>query len=151
MMRVIPASEIWILSTVGFAAFFVLIWCFVLWVLGFASGWRRLAQQYGDITMFTGDTSRFKSARIGTVNYNGALVLGATDMGLYLALIGIFRPFHRPMFIPWGEIQSEPFQGAFGGIVLTFPSLPDARIHLYARTVEPIRPYLTSVDQRSAW
>jgi hypothetical protein len=151
MMKVIPASEIWILSAAGFVAFFVLIWCFVLWVLAFAGGWRRLAQQYGDTTMFTGDTSRFKSARIGTVNYNGALVLGATDMGLYLAPIAIFRPFHRPMFIPWGEIQGEPFQGAFGGVVLTFPSISGARIHLYARTVEPIRRYLTSADQGSAW
>ncbi len=140
-------SEIWILSAVGFVVFFVSIWCFVLWVMALASGWRRLAQQYGDTTMFTGEISRFKSARIGMVNYNGAIGLGATDMGLYLELIGIFRPFHRPMFVPWSEIQTEPFPGAFGGVVLTFPSVFNARVHLYARTAEPIRQYLEPTDQ----
>jgi len=132
----------WILAALGFVLFFLCLWTFVLWITSRASGWHRLAEQYGDTSLFAGDVVRFGSARIGWANYNGALNVGANDMGLYLAPMAIFRAFHPALFIPWSQIEAAPFRGFPGAVTLTFPGVPRTRIQFFGRAVGVIGPYL---------
>ncbi len=137
------ASEIGVLFAVGFAVFFVLIWCFVLWVVSLVSGWRRLASRFGDTSMFSGDVTAFGSARIGLANYSATLIVGASDEGLYVVPMRIFRPFHRPLFIPWTETEAESRGGAhLPRVRLTFPTVPGTSILLYGRSAQRCMPYL---------
>lgn len=132
----------WVIYALGSVAFFVAVWTLVLWITSRASGWRRLAERYGETALFAGEVVRFGSARIGWANYNGSLNVGANDMGVYLAPMTIFRAFHPPLFIPWSQIQAEPFRGFPGGITLTFPVVTHTRIQFFGRAVAVISPHL---------
>lgn len=131
------------LVAVGFAAFFALIWCFVLWVVSWVSGWRRLADRFDAPFKFGGDVVAFVSARIGIGNYSATLIVGANDEGLYLVPIRIYRPFHRPLFVPWAEtVASSRGRELRPRVRLTFPALPGKRILLYGRSAEHCLPYV---------
>ncbi len=140
------------LIVIGFVAFFVALWCFVLWLISWVSGWRRLADRFGATVEYGGDIVTFVSARIGLANYNGTLTVGASDQGLYLVPIRIFRPFHRPLLIPWIEIAAHPYKRVgMQHIELTFPNLPGKHVLLYGRSAKQCLPYLhpqTSFDPR---
>ena len=136
--------DVILVSAVGFVLFFVFIWSFALWAIAWTCGWRRLAKRYGDVSLFHGETVPFASAQIGLANYTGALHVGATDLGLHLAPMRVFRPFHRPLFIPWTEIETNAREAELRRTVrLTFPSAPRASMTLYGRSVPPVRPYLS--------
>jgi hypothetical protein len=137
-----PETELVILSVVGFALLFAAIWCLVLWLTAAIGGWRRLGQRYGDTSLFTGETTRFATAQFGLANYSGMLVVGASDMGFYLATIRIFRPFHRPLFVPWAEIEAHLSGGPIRRAGLAFPAEPRVRVTLYGRAVDRVRPYV---------
>jgi len=136
-------SEFVVLLVVGFVVFFVALWCFVLWVISLASGWRRLAERFGRAVWFTGEVTTFASARVGLANYNGALIVGASREGLYLVPIRIFRPFHSPLHIPWTDTVAQVRGSeAFPRVQFTFPSAPGKRILLYGRSAKQCLPYL---------
>ena len=136
-------SALVVLTAAGFAVLFALIWCFVLWVVSWLSGWRRLADRFGAALEFGGDVVAFVSARIGIANYNGVLIVGANDEGLYLVPIQIFRLFHQPLFIPWAEIAASPRGRALLlRVQLTFPAWPGTRILLFGRSAKLCMPYL---------
>ncbi len=127
----------------AFVAFFLALWCFILWLASRASGWRRLAERFGTPVEFSGDVASFVSARIGIANYSGVLILGASDQGLYLVPIRIYRLFHRPLLIPWTEIAATARDSAFmPRVQLTFPNVPHKRIFLYGRSAKLCLPYL---------
>jgi hypothetical protein len=139
-------TEIVVLLVAGGAAFAALVWCLVLGLASVVGGWRRLAGLYGDTTLFTGDVTRFASAQFGWASYSGALRVGASEMGLFLATVAIFRPFHPPLFIPWAEISAEPIASRFGsGVRLTFSSVPGVRVTLSGRAAARARPFLSSL------
>jgi hypothetical protein len=142
-------TEIVVLLVAGGAAFAALVWCLVLGLASVVGGWRRLAGPYGDTTLFAGDVTRFASAQFGWASYSGALSVGASDMGLFLATIPIFRPFHPPLFIPWTEISAEPFASRFGsGVRLAFASAPGVRVTLSGRAATRARPFLFNLAAR---
>jgi len=131
------------LIAVGFVAFFALLWCFVLWVVSWVGGWRRLVDRFGAPFEFGGDVVAFVSARIGIANYSGMLIVGANDEGLYLVPIRIYRLFHRPLFIPWPETAaSVRGRARWPRVRLTFPALPGRRILLYGCSAKHCLPYL---------
>jgi hypothetical protein len=115
------------------------------------SGWRRLVERFGMAFEFSGEVISYASARIGIANYNGALVVGTSGEGLYLVPIRIFRPFHRPLLIPWTETVARSHGSeAFPRVQLTFPSVPGKRILLYGRSAKQCMPYLrTGFDDPS--
>jgi len=131
------------LVAIAFVAFFVIVWCFVLWLAAWMSGWRRLAERFATAFEFTGEVSSFVSARIGIANYSGALIAGANDQGLYLVPIRIFRPFHRPLLIPWTEIEADARESAIMPRAdLRLPGVLRKRIFLYGRAAELCMPFL---------
>ena len=127
----------------GFVAFFTLLWCFVLWIVSWVSGWRRLAEHFGTAFEFRGDVVAFVSARIGIANYSGMLTVGASEEGLYLVPIRIYRLFHRPILVPWTEIAADVRgRPRWPRVRLTFPASPGVRILLYGRSAIHCLPYL---------
>jgi hypothetical protein len=87
-------------SVAGFPAFFSLI----LFVLSKIGGWNTLATRYRMDRPFQGSLWRNQFGFLGSTRYNGALTVGSGMEGLYLAVFFLFRPFHPPLLIPWGEV-----------------------------------------------
>jgi Kef-type K+ transport system membrane component KefB len=132
-----------VLIAIGFVAFFVVLWCFILWLASWVSGWRRLAERFASTFEYGGEVVAFVSARIGIANYSGMLILGAGDQGLYLVPIRIYRLFHPPLLIPWTEIVADVHERAVVPRVrLTFPSVPGKRILFYGRSAKACMPYV---------
>jgi hypothetical protein len=124
-----------------FPVYFVALWCFILWIL--SSAWRRLATYYHHPQEFQGEILRFRSAIINFAKYNGILNLGMNRRGLYLVPMAIFRPFHKPILIPWEEIVAQPFKRfLYHGYQLQCRSVPGVRIVLYPDTFQRIVDYL---------
>lgn len=99
MESVNPA--IFILSA---AVVFVLWWCFIVYLLSFAGGWRKLAIVYGLPGHSPGACFSFQAGRIGVVSYNGALTLTVSPEGIVFSVLPVFRPGHSPFMIPWRDI-----------------------------------------------
>ncbi len=126
--------------------FFVGTWCLTLRIIAGLSGWRRLARHYAFDGRFTGKVWRFRSARLGRMNFNGALTIGVDRRGLFLAPMILFRPFHRPLLIPWSEIEAEPHKSwLFKGRRLTFRSVPQVQMLLSEGTFASIIAHLESL------
>jgi hypothetical protein len=131
-----------------FPLFFVGMWCLVLRILSFVSGWAQLAELFYHPEKFRGKYYRFQSARIKEVSFSCALEMGVNEKGLYLIPMILFRLFHKPLLIPWREIHSEPFRKfLFHGYRLTFASLPNITIDLYGNTFNKMTEYLKSFQQ----
>ena len=125
--------------------FFITLWCFILWLLSLFSGWRKLATRYGYQDSFQGESLRLQSARINGVNYNNVLNLGLNRQGLYISPMVLFRPFHKPLLIPWEEIIAEPHERLLiKGYRLLFRSLPGIRLFFYQNTFQRITDYLNT-------
>jgi len=126
-----------------FPVYFAALWFFILWILSLTSGWRRLASRYHHPQDFQGDFLRFQSARMNWVNFSSVLNLGLNERGLYLAPMALFRPFHKPLFIPWEEIIAQPSKiSLVQGYQLQFRSAPGVHLKLYQRTFQIILDYL---------
>jgi hypothetical protein len=131
------------LILVLFPLFFVSLWVFILFVLSFVSGWRRLASRYHWPKPFRGKVAYFQTARLNWVNFRSALEIGANEQGLYLAPMIFFRLFHQPLLIPWSEIEAKPFNRfLFKGQRLTFRSFPGIKLDIYSQTFENMQGYL---------
>ncbi len=84
-------------------AIFVVVGCFVAFLLSTLGGWRRLAKQYQASQQPPGETLRFRSLAVGFVSYGNIVTVCISAEGLYLALFGPFRLMHPPLLIPWNE------------------------------------------------
>lgn len=86
---------------------FALVACLgvvILVMLGQTSGWSKLAEKYSVAAPDDGP-SIFTTGRVGLVNYGNILRVGADARALHLSLPKRFTVGHRPLSIPWGDIQ----------------------------------------------
>lgn len=88
-----------------FPVFFVALWLFVTYILGFASGWFRLMERYPD----RADEKPLQqlwmqSGQMGWVSMRGVLHLSACRSGLRVSMLRIFGAFQRPYLVPWRDI-----------------------------------------------
>ena len=126
-----------------FPLFFVTMWCLVLKLLSVMSGWARLAGTFETRHTFSGKFYRFQSARMKKVSFNSMLGMGVSDKGLYLCPFVVFRPFHKPLLIPWGEIKAEPVKMFFSsGYRLSFRSFPDITLDVSGVVFDKMIDYL---------
>jgi hypothetical protein len=140
------ATEMEVLVAGGCVVFAALVWCAVLALSSWASGWRRLARAFGNPSLVAGAPTRFLSARVGHVEYSGMQNAWAGDFGLALVPMWMFRPFHPPLFIPWTEMETEPLADTLSsGVRLAFPSVRGVRLRISGRTLNLVRPYLGRV------
>lgn len=91
-----------------FIVAFPLLWIAVARLLALMSRWSRLADAYpdrGQADVPEAQTFRFRSGRVGLVNYNSCLTITVCDEGLRLAVMPVFRLGNPPMFLPWNELH----------------------------------------------
>ncbi len=80
-------------------------WCIIVYLLSILGGWRGLAIMYGQALPSGGKSFSFQAGKVGIVSYNGVLRLTVSPPGIGFSVVRIFRPGHRPFFIPWAEIE----------------------------------------------
>jgi hypothetical protein len=89
-----------------FPLFFIIVWLFVSFALSKVGGWSALADRFRFTGQFYGTKWKWQSAQMRcTINYNGCLILGSNETGLYLWTMPLFRFKHPPLLIPWSEIS----------------------------------------------
>jgi len=131
-----------------FPILFVGTWCLALKLLSTMSGWSQLTARFDLQGEFQGRIWRFQSARMNRVSFRAALSIGAGRGGLYLVPMLLWRPFHNPLLIPWGEVQAEPLKRSwFRGYRLTFRSCPEVRLDLSGRTFEAVKKHLETLSE----
>jgi hypothetical protein len=86
---------------------FVGVWVGITFLLSRIGGWNVLAGRYLAQHPFSGQVHSWCSGRLGFVNYNNCLSLGANEQGLYLSVPRIFAFAHPPLFIPWSDIRAQ--------------------------------------------
>lgn len=126
----------------AFLVVFPLFWIAILGLLSLVSGWNQLADQYQHTLPFSGTKHHMQSGMLRWVNFRNALTVGANEQGLYLVPMILFRPFHKPLLIPWHEITVE--KGSifiFPAYKLTFRPFPNTKLRLYGRTFDKIKSY----------
>jgi len=97
--------EIWLIILLPFifAVVFPLFWCFVMKMLSFAGGWKRLAARYQTEEKPTGKLFSGVQGQIGLVSYRGVLECTTNAEGFFLRPGFLFRFAHPLIFIPWSE------------------------------------------------
>jgi hypothetical protein len=79
-----------------FGLFFIVLWFVCLKLVSKFSGWEALASKYALEGKFDGVVERCKAR---------GLHIGVNERGVYLAVLFCFRPFHRPLLVPWQDIE----------------------------------------------
>jgi hypothetical protein len=106
---------------IAFTACFAAMWIGITSLLGRLSGWNALARAFPDTPDRPVDTLRFRSARMGVVNYSSCLRLDICPTGLRVSVLRLLGPFQRSFFVPWNQISVEPgFDLLIRAVRLTF-------------------------------
>lgn len=128
----------------AFPVFFIGMWCSISYFLANMGGWTKLAEKFHFTEKFKGKYYRFQSGQLNLVSYSNSLEMGVDERGLFLVPMILFRLYHKPLLIPWGEIHAEPFKRLlfFNGYRLTFRSVPGVSLELYGGTFEKMVDYL---------
>lgn len=109
---------------------FVGFWMSVCWLLALIGGWRALASPYRVDGEPKGPMRRV-FGMIGLVSYNGVLDVGASQHGLELRVMSLFRAGHPPLRIPWNAVHVEGEQSGLLG--------SHTKVRLGGRTVLRVR------------
>jgi hypothetical protein len=95
-----------------FPVYFLTLWLVVGAVVSFIGGWFSLARAYRTQEEFDGATWRMQRGQMRWLaNYNNVLTIGASQQGLYLACMFLFRFMHPPLLVPWSEIKVRKSRG----------------------------------------
>ena len=95
-----------------FPVYFITLWFLVGTTNSFVGGWFSLSRTYRTVVPFNGAKWNMQSGRMRWLaNYNNVLTLGASQEGLYLACMFLFRFMHPPLLIPWSEINVQREKG----------------------------------------
>jgi hypothetical protein len=73
-------------------------------LVGFWSGWRRLARLYPSHELGRGPSFRSGMLIMGTTNYRGGARLTADSAYLRFSMSAILRPGHPPFSVPWSDV-----------------------------------------------
>jgi hypothetical protein len=90
--------------------YLLFLWLLVGAIISVVGGWFSLSKVYRTRTRvpFEGAKWGGQSGRMrGLANYNNVLTVGATQRGLYLASMFLFRFMHAPLLVPWTEIKVQ--------------------------------------------
>ena len=115
------------------------MWCFVSYLLSVFSGWNGAASIYRNESEEPEETFSFQSARINIVDYNGCLIFGRNERGLFIKAMLIFRLGNPTLFIPWEEVQVEDSSIAFiKRKTITFRRYGEMKVVISNRLAEKI-------------
>lgn len=92
-----------------FLVAFPLFWVALMFVIGLISGWQTLAIVYPMPDLWQGPRGKWawQSISLGWSSYGGIVQLAAYEEGLLFDVFVLFRPGHRPFFVPWEEMHTE--------------------------------------------
>ena len=115
-------------TPLGFAVFFITLWCFVGFVISLLGGWFALTRRFtkqaeplGEIR--TAGPWFYKVCMRFWGNYSSVIRLIAADDALYPSILFLFRFGHPPLRIPWNEITVSRTRRFFRDwVVLTLGS-----------------------------
>ena len=124
-----------------FPLYFVTLWLLVGAIISYVGGWFSLAQLYRIRVPFNGAKWRGQSGQMRWLaNYNNVLTLGASQEGLYLSSMFLFRFMHPPLLIPWGEIKVRKSKGwFFEYVTFTMGHQLAIPLRIRAKTAERLR------------
>ncbi|MCP5537419.1 MAG: hypothetical protein H7A51_14450 [Akkermansiaceae bacterium] len=91
--------------TLGGILTFIGFWCFVCWMISVLGGWGRMAARFPRTLAPTGQRFDMQSGSVGLANYNNCLTIHVSGAGIDFAVWPIFRMGHKPVFIPWQELN----------------------------------------------
>jgi hypothetical protein len=87
---------------------FMALWLMLLYYMSETGGWSRLAEKHRLPERFCGQKWRFCTAIFkDEVRYKGVMTVGASERGLYLALLAPFSCYHPPVLIPWQFVRKS--------------------------------------------
>lgn len=93
-------------QTALFMLAFCVSWCVLCYYLS-NCGWRQLGLRFATDLKPRGTAFRGKYGNIGSAYYQGCLNFHVSPEGLFISVVWIFRPWHKPLLIPWSEIHDE--------------------------------------------
>ena len=129
------------LTPVIWLAGFALFWIIIIAGLSRFGGWHVLASRYRARQPFSGEVLRGCSGRLGFVNYNRCLWLGANEQGLYLSVPRLFAFAHPPLFIPWSDIRATRDKILWAEIVrFELGAEPATKLQVHRRFVDKLEP-----------
>jgi hypothetical protein len=95
-----------------FPIYFLFLWLLVGTIISYVGGWFSLSKVYRTRVPFDGAKWGGQSGRMRWLaNYNKMLTMGASQRGLYLASMFLFRFMHPPLLVPWTEIKVRRSNG----------------------------------------
>jgi len=108
-------------------------WIILCFFLARVGGWRQLARRYRSRERFEGKRILMQTLRMRwMVSYGNSVHFGANARGLHISMFLFFRPFHPPLFIPWGDVKvifsTDPFGGRY--VTLQCQGAPAAGLFL---------------------
>ncbi len=94
---------------------FVFIWCFTLMITAVLGGWYKISKKYPEkLINEIGTNYYFQSMKIGYfTSYGSCINITLFEKGLLIKPIIIFAFFHKPIFIPYIEINNIIFNKIF--------------------------------------
>lgn len=117
---------------------FVGVWFFYLKLFSIHSGWSLLAKEFGFKGKFSG-----KIFRCLNINGYNTTHVGLNEDGLYLAVVFPFRPFHKPLFIPWEKIKFASGKRLFfSGYYITIDSYEKYKFFILNNSYKKFEDYI---------
>lgn len=108
-----PGPLALILILLAFPLVFVGFWSAVCVMLSVVGGWSRLARRFATDQPQPAGAQGSLGAMVGFVSYRGGVLeAGAAPDGLDLRVMTLFRPGHRPLRIPWEQVEVQG-EGSF--------------------------------------
>jgi hypothetical protein len=129
------------LFVVIFPVYFITLWFLVGTIISFVGGWFSLSRLYRTRVPFHGAKWGAQSGQMRWLaNYNRMLALGASQEGLYLACMFLFRFMHPPLLIPWSEIKVRRKKGwVFDYVICTLGHELAIPLRIRAKLAERLR------------
>lgn len=124
---------------IAFTICFAAMWIGITSLLGRLSGWNALARTFPDTPDRPVETLKFRSARMGVVNYSSCLWLDICPTGLRVSVLRLLGPFQKPFFVPWNQIRAEPgFDLLIKAVRLTFGPRGEGNVTISRGTFDRI-------------
>src|SRR6266446_10262395 len=97
-----------------FPFYFIALWLLISTLISLIGGWFSLAKIYRTRIPFQGMKLKLWSSQMRWwTHYNNVITAGASQEGLHLTSMFLFRFMHPPLLIPWAEVRVRRTKGWF--------------------------------------
>lgn len=112
-------------------------WCAIVFLVSRIAGWGTLGAFPAAPEPAHGRAFRYQTGWVGIMSYRNCLHITVAPEGLHLSLPFFFRPGHKPLLIPWGELRNRQQGSVFRYEYVQFEAGPKAvRIRIPAKVME---------------